>query len=277
MARVTLLSENTARDRGILGEHGMAYWIDTGRHRVLFDTGQGMALAPNSEALGIDLSTADAIVLSHGHYDHVSGLPMALARAPVATLWMHPAATAPKFIRGHDGKARRISTAFMEAGDFGPGRAVRWLTTPTEIVPGVWATGQVPRLHEIEDTGGPFFLDEAASLPDPILDDLALYLPGPDGLTVLLGCAHAGAINTLEFILLQIGGAPIRALVGGLHLAAAGEERVAWTVDALRRLRVARMGFCHCTGWRAVRRLQSAFPQESFEACAGWRMEISQP
>ena len=93
MTTLTVLSENTARGRGVLGEHGLAYWLDTGTHRILFDTGQGMALLPNASRLGIDLGRADAIVLSHGHYDHVSGLPDALRAAPEATLCFHPAAT----------------------------------------------------------------------------------------------------------------------------------------------------------------------------------------
>ena len=72
--RITVLVENTARGEGILGEHGLAIWIEVGGHRVLFDTGQGMALRHNAEAMGLELAGADAIVLSHGHYDHVGGL-----------------------------------------------------------------------------------------------------------------------------------------------------------------------------------------------------------
>ena len=124
MISLTILSENTVRGAGLLGEHGLSYWLDTGAHRVLFDTGQGMALAHNAEKLGIDLGQADAIVLSHAHYDHVSGLPYALSEAPTAALWLHPAATERKFIRSPKGTARRISPNFMEAGDFGASRIV---------------------------------------------------------------------------------------------------------------------------------------------------------
>jgi hypothetical protein len=53
MITVTILSENTVRGAGLLGEHGLAYWLDTGTHRVLFDTGQGMALQNNATKLGI--------------------------------------------------------------------------------------------------------------------------------------------------------------------------------------------------------------------------------
>ncbi|MBN8458680.1 MAG: MBL fold metallo-hydrolase [Verrucomicrobia bacterium] len=269
MTTLTVLSENTVRGAGLLGEHGLAYWLDTGTHRVLFDTGQGMALLPNAARLGIDLGRADAIVLSHGHYDHVSGLPDALRAAPAASLWFHPAATQRKFIRGADGRARRISTDFMERADFGSNRVVRHVTRPEEIVPGIWATGEVPRINGFEDTGGPFFLDEALEKPDPIADDMALYLPDPGGLSVIFGCAHSGAVNTLDHIIGQTGKMPCDTLVGGLHLAAAGPERMDRTIAALGALAPRRMGFCHCTGVRAVHRMWREFPKACEDVHAG--------
>lgn len=186
-ARVTLLCENLARGPGIPGEHGLAWRIEAGDRRVLFDTGQGLGLAHNAARLGIDLSSADAIVLSHGHYDHTGGLAVALAAAPKAAIWMHPAAREAKFSRGAEGEARRISTRLVEAGDFGSGRDARYVTEPEEIAPGVWLTGELPRANAWEDAGGPFFLNENLAAPDPVLDDLSLCLTGAGRADVVLG------------------------------------------------------------------------------------------
>jgi 7,8-dihydropterin-6-yl-methyl-4-(beta-D-ribofuranosyl)aminobenzene 5'-phosphate synthase len=274
MTTITILSENTVRGAGLLAEHGLAYWIDTGTHRVLFDTGQGMALESNAARLDIDLSQADAIVLSHGHYDHVSGLPAALAYAPDAALWFHPGATERKFIRGLNGAARRISTDFMERADFGKKRVVRSITKAAEIVPGIWVTGEVPRTNDFEDVGGPFFLDKTLETPDPIADDMSLYLPGPNRLSVVFGCAHAGSINTLEHIFKQTGNLPVDTLLGGLHLAAASPERMEKTLATLRKLSPRRMGFCHCTGIHAIHRLWNEFPEAFTAIHAGSRIVI---
>ena len=117
--RITLLVENTAQGEGILGEHGLAVWIETGGQRVLFDTGQGLALQHNAEVMGMDLSSADAIVLSHGHYDHVGGLEWMLGEAPGAALHLHPRATEAKFSGSGEGDAaHRVSIPFVERQEF---------------------------------------------------------------------------------------------------------------------------------------------------------------
>lgn len=233
-----------------------------------------MALEHNAAKLGIDLSLADAIVLSHGHYDHVSGLPPALAAAPDAELWFHPAATQRKFIRSSDERARRISTDFMELGNFGETRTVHRVTEASEIVPGVWVAGEVPRTNDFEDVGGPFFLDETLETPDPIADDMSLYLPETDRLSVIFGCAHAGLINTLGHILKQIKNLPIDTLIGGLHLAAASPERMEKTIAALHKLSPRQMGFGHCNGAHAIHRLWNEFPAAIVELHAGKRFTV---
>jgi 7,8-dihydropterin-6-yl-methyl-4-(beta-D-ribofuranosyl)aminobenzene 5'-phosphate synthase len=276
MTTITLLCENTARGAGILGEHGLAFWIDTGAHRVLFDTGQGMALAHNAARLAVDFSRADAVVLSHGHFDHVGGLETALAAAPKAPLFLHPCAVEPKFTGTDPAVARRISTPFVESESFrGAGRRVVETREPCEVVPGVWTTGEIPRTNDFEDTGGPFYLDAGLTRPDPLLDDQALYLPTAQGVILICGCAHAGVVNTLRHVARLTDGASVRALIGGLHLEHASPRRLDETVRALGACRPQQLGFGHCTGAAAGRRLWSEFPDACLPVYAGQRLEFA--
>jgi 7,8-dihydropterin-6-yl-methyl-4-(beta-D-ribofuranosyl)aminobenzene 5'-phosphate synthase len=272
MISLTVLAENTARGVGILGEHGLAYWIDTGTHRVLFDTGQGLALLNNAAVLGIDLVHADAVVLSHGHFDHVGGLEAALAVARQAALYLHPRAVEHKFTGTSPATTRRISVPFVETEEFlHDERRVYASRKPVEVVPGIWATGEIPRLNDYEDTGGPFFLNRELTEPDPLLDDQSLFFNTSEGVVVVLGCAHAGVINTLDHVARLTGKDRIHTVLGGMHLENASPRRLQETFAALRRYDIQRLGPAHCTGWRVVARFQQEFPAHCFQCAAGSR------
>lgn len=247
-----ILVDNTMQADGLQCEHGFSLWIEAGEKRILFDTGQGAALLHNVKQLGINLAQADAVVLSHGHYDHSGGLVYALDQAGNAPLYMHPAAMQQRFsIR--NGKARQIGMAEEICDKITRRRDnVIWTTGPTEIFPGVHVTGTIPRRNDFEDTGGPFYLDAKGNTPDPIEDDQALWIDAEDGLTIILGCAHSGVVNTLEYIKELNNGRSIHTVIGGMHLGEASQNRIQRTLAVLRRMDISRIVPCHCSGQTAA-------------------------
>ncbi len=271
---ITVLCDNWAHDPGCVAEHGLSLWIETPGGRLLFDTGSGKGIGPNSERLGIELDRADAIVLSHGHDDHIGGLAWAWSQAPRARLFLHPVAIAPHYSirngQAHDiGMNREASATVRRRLD-----AVVWTASPTEILPGVFATGSIPRQTDYEDTGGPFYLDAQGREPDLIEDDQALWFDTPQGLMVALGCAHAGVINTLTHIRALTGDRPIRAVLGGMHLGAASNDRMKRTVAALKSLDIAMLMPCHCTGAAGYARMAKALGDRVQQCGAGWRFKV---
>lgn len=262
--------ENTARGRGILGEHGLSYWIDYAGQSVLFDCGQSGALLHNARNLGIDLARTGTIFLSHGHYDHVGGLPDVLQIADQARMVYHPRATEKKFSRSPSGKIRPVNTPFLEEELAARPRPDTITSSQSvELAPGLHTTGEIPRIHQWEDTGGAFYLDAAASVPDPIRDDQSLFFTAEKGLVILLGCAHAGVVNTVEHIIGLTGGTRIHAIIGGMHLLHASPERLHKTFRAFQRWNPDLVAPCHCTGLKAVASFHHQFPKTSREAAAG--------
>ena len=270
--RITTLVENTVFTVGLRAEHGLALHLQFGPHRVLFDTGQTDLLLPNAQALGLDLRDLDVIVLSHGHYDHCGGLPAVWRQAPRCRLWLHPAAVETKYSVSTRGSGRLVGMS-AEAREIAGARArTVWIRGPTEVVPGLFVTGEIPRETGFEDVGGRFFLDAAGQRPDPLLDDQALFFESREGVVVLLGCAHAGVVNTLRHIEAITGRKPWRAVLGGLHLLHASTDRLDATVEALREWDVPLLVPAHCTGWPATARLWTSFPGHCATAGVGSRL-----
>jgi 7,8-dihydropterin-6-yl-methyl-4-(beta-D-ribofuranosyl)aminobenzene 5'-phosphate synthase len=274
---VTVLVENTVRGRDLMAEHGLSFHLQAGKDSLLFDTGQSALLVHNASRMEVDLSRLGAMALSHGHYDHAGGLCAVWKLAPKAPLYAHPGVLVARFARSPEGGARAVgigepTLAAMEA------RASQLLFSKatTEVLPGVFLTGEIPRVTDFEDVGGPFFLDDAGARTDPIPDDQALFFDSCQGLVVLLGCAHAGVVNTLQHIGRLTHNRPIHAVFGGMHLVNANPQRIARTIEALRPLGVDRLGPAHCSGLAATVRLWQECPHAITACSVGSRFGFQQ-
>lgn len=269
---ITTLVENSTSNPALPAEHGLSFWIEYGDRHILFDTGQSDLLIRNAETLGVDLARADAIVLSHGHYDHTGGLSTVLNMAPKAQLYLHPAALEPKYCRGIP-KARSIGIA-GSARQAVLNRQVTWTESHTQVFDGINLTGQILRVTDFEDAGGPFFLNEDCRQPDPLLDDQALFIESHRGLVVILGCAHAGVVNTLQRISELRRGEIFYAVMGGMHLVNAETERIERTVSALRQYNLQKISPAHCTGGKAIETFRNVFPEQYFDCSVGTRIKF---
>lgn len=264
---VTILADDAAASP-YRGEHGFSALVELGSRgtdatasggpsQILFDVGRG-ALFDNAATAGVDLSRVGDVVLSHGHYDHTDALSEYLARFP--RVRVHASAD---FFRQHyslsTGTARsvglssenRATLAALPSGRFAPFRG------ETPIADGrVLLSENIPRVMPLEKPSPLLFADEAGSLPDAVPDELFFLTDTPKGLVILTGCCHAGIINTCERARALSGDRPIYAVVGGFHLANAGEARLAATADYIAARAIRRVIACHCTGNAEVGWLQ---------------------
>ena len=259
--RITILAENTAGRRGLLAEHGFSLWIEHNDQKILFDTGQGYVIKGNAKLLGIKLEDADKIVLSHGHYDHTGGLSK-VENLDKKTIFTHKDSLMSKYSRHPDDSVHKIG---MKA-PAGIKLNFKFNAKPVELHKGFHLTGAIPRITNFENTGGQFFCDKECQKVDNLIDDQAAFVETDEGLCVILGCAHSGVINTLEYINKLTDSRSIHTLIGGMHLGSASKERMDKTVKALEKFDIQNLYPTHCTGFKASARLLQEFP-ESYKTC----------
>ncbi len=272
--RITVLVENTAQWRGLLGEHGLALWIEVGTKRILFDTGQTELVRRNARALNIDPPAAESIVLSHGHYDHTGGLATVQGQTGRINVYLHPHALAEKYAENLDGTVRDVGMPGESRDALDACGTPIFTEHPVNVCGGFWCTGPVPRTTDYEDTGGAFFTDTQCRRPDHLVDDQAAVMDTHDGVVAVLGCAHAGLINTLRYVKELFPGRPIHTVIGGTHLTAADESRMRKTVEALREFDVQYLYPLHCTGFTAAARLWREFPDRVFPCPVATSLEF---
>ena len=273
--KITCVVDNAVCDHSSFwGEHGLAFLIETGRRRVLFDTGRsGTVLLHNLEVLGIEPVAINALAISHAHYDHTGGLPALLDQVAGIPLYAHPDLFRERFSR-REGALKSVGLPVARQA-LEERLELRLSAAPMEILPGVWTTGEITGRTEPEGRSAHHLIRGPEGWePDPYRDDLALVLETEAGLAVLCGCCHAGLLNTLAHVRRTFG-PRITAVAGGTHLLQADEAHLRRVIEVLRELGVPRLYPNHCTGLRAYVTLAQAFGEKVSPCPAGTRLNFS--
>jgi 7,8-dihydropterin-6-yl-methyl-4-(beta-D-ribofuranosyl)aminobenzene 5'-phosphate synthase len=260
--KITVLVTNVAGDpRAGDGEWGFSALVEVDGHKLLYDTGASADLVlRNARTLHIDLSDVEDVVLSHNHFDHVGGLmmlrtefskmnPRAMSRVHVAAGIFQPRLTSTG--EDHNG-LKDIRAQYLATG----GNFIVH-DGPTELLPGVWFTGPVPRPNNEKNWSPGLSLDTPnGRIEDNVPEDSPLLFDTPEGTVILTGCGHAGVINIVEYARHLLGVQPLIAIVGGIHLFAASDATVAWTASKLKQYGLQNLLAAHCTGFEATYRLR---------------------
>ncbi len=271
---ITVLCENSvAGPTGLIGEHGWAVGLTTPSTRILFDTGQGLGIVNNCDLLGFDLTKVDKIVLSHGHYDHCSGLPLVLQRTGKRDVHIHADGFGDRYHR-YKGKAREIGIRHKQSYLESLGARFCFNQNFCSIGEEIYLSGEVPRSSSFEKPDPRLVrTDEAGKLrQDPLTDDQTLIIDSAQGLILILGCAHAGLINILHHIRQQLPNRPIHTVIGGTHLGFASDKQFDATVEALHAFDIQCLAASHCTGLDRGARLAQLFGSRFCFAPVGTRI-----
>lgn len=260
--RLTVVVENQTCSQKLLAEWGYSAWLQTEERVILLDTGGiSHTLVHNLSALGLDAARIDDLILSHGHFDHTSGVMDVLRLAPHVTVWAAPSIGRTRL---GDADAGRLSGGALLAG-----LGARAIAPYAEIAPGVTAftvpaNARDPRwvcTRNMFERGA-----DGRPIPDTFADDVSVLVRTSKGASILLGCAHAGLPNILAYASETFGIGHFDTVLGGTHLSAVASADYPLWMDALSRYDVKHWRPCHCTGFKAAAALAARFSDVDWAA-----------
>ena len=265
-------------------EHGFSCHLEgvsNGRSSFfMFDYGlDPLGIIKNMELLSIDVGRIDAFGLSHGHFDHWSGLLTILGSArPGVHLYVGEEAFARRFSR-RPGSNDLIDLGRLdkEAIEHQGIAEIVEVDEPIEVMPGCYLTGIIERVTDYEQGSPNLIIQRGGSFEQdhfPGEQAVVCNVKGK-GLVILSGCAHAGIVNTVRHAQKISGIEEVHAVIGGFHLANAAPEIIKQTITDMKQIAPDYIIPAHCTGFDAIAQLATAMPKQFILNTAGTRYLFS--
>lgn len=247
MKLVTIMDNLPGEQKSMTAEHGLSFFVETNSAKLLFDFGAGAAAWENARKLNVRTEQIDFAIGSHGHYDHAAGYREFVSHGLSCPLLTGPGFFEEKY--AYDGiKATCLGTGFDEQWLNEQGVEHWECTEVMEFTKGCYVVGNIQRTFAFETIPGRFVLRQGECwVQDFFRDEVCLVMDQKEGQVVILGCSHPGVLNILSTVQSHFR-RPIKAVFGGTHLVEADGERIKKTIEIMRTMGIALIGFNHCSG-----------------------------
>ena len=256
MTKIVALVENTRISKEYYAKHGLCLYIETEKHKILFDLGSDDKFAKNAQKKGIDLKAVDTVVISHGHLDHGGALKTFMKRNDRAKIYIRKSAFAPHF-------TKILNIPFYAGLDKGLMESPRLVFTGERHVID-------EELTLFSDVKGNAYYSKANDVllarkdgrlvKDDFCHEQNLIITAPGGKILISGCSHAGIVN-IQREAEAVGEAEMACVIGGFHLfnpTRGNDEKYKLIDDIAVALNEKKSTYytCHCTGVKTYERMK---------------------
>jgi len=266
--KITILS--TMLSDFYIGEWGFSALVELDGQKILFDTGsRENTVLKNAKELNIDLNGIENVYLSHNHKDHTGGLMNLKKNFPNSFSVAHVGEGIFYSRPSNTGEGHYILLNKKKIKDLGV--IFQTYKNASQIFPGVWTTGQVPRKYDEKNWSrlGKIINSLGGVEEDTIPEDQSLFFDTEDGIVMVSGCGHAGIVNTIEHIKKIIPNRPIHKVIGGFHLLKLSDKKLEWTANKMLESGVKVFVGAHCTGINSTYSIRQYMGLDSKSALVG--------
>ena len=253
--RIINLIENTQGRSDCLCAHGLSFYVETGKHKLLLDLGPSEDTIKNAEVLGIDLTAVDTVILSHGHYDHSGGIIPFTKINDKAVIYMQESATDDFFADDGVDAPERYRYIGIDK-DIPALPQVRFLSSDTVIDDELEVFAIHSRSHELPFTNKRLLVRTGEDFHRDEFKHEHFLVIHQEGKSILMsGCAHNGILSILDAYKEKYGDVP-DLMVSGFHLMKKTDYRdseireIKSMANELRNYPT-KFVTCHCTGMTA--------------------------
>lgn len=270
--KITVLMDNNA-PAGLLCEWGLSFFIEYEGKNYLLDMGGTGDFVQNADTLGIDLSTVDAAILSHAHYDHSDGMEAFFERNDHATLYIREGAGENCYGLNDEDETYYIGIKEGLLSKYAD--RIVYASGDTMISPGVYLIPhKTPGLDAIGRKVGMKIRVGSGWKTDSFDHEQSLVFRTPEGLVILNSCSHGGPENILREVTETFPGEAVAAYLGGLHQYRSTAEEVHDLAQLLLEQQVAHIYTGHCTGDAAFRLLKKELKDKISQFSSGTIIKI---
>jgi len=254
---IKTLLENTSVSEDFGTEHGLSLYIETNKHKILFDVGASDLFLQNAKKLGVDIADVDFLVISHGHNDHGGGLKTFLKENSKAEVFLHRLAFGKYYVARRDDEADFIGLD----EELKQNKQLVFTSDRFFISSGIQLFSNVVQKGPRPKSNSGLLMERKGKLTDDSFEHEQNLIIEEDGKILLLtGCAHNGIISILEHFQALRGRKPDY-VIGGFHLAGHSDTAEDLEIiDGIAKYLMdtkAKFYTCHCTGLEPYKRLKA--------------------